>query len=198
MKMKPRLVEGRVEIDHGLYRIVAGAQKESCKAIAYLGLKTIQAAEAETLEEAIAALKLSLDDRVKDLCQLRVNGVPTSTEFGEAFVALQGAGLKPAIALLRLHSRRPNASASVAKLASLVEKDESAVITAYRRLGKKLVEVLAFSPEAEGANGVEASLLSFAVRERSDPSGQSFRLRTEVVEAIRSLEGASSALLLHG
>jgi hypothetical protein len=179
----------RIDIAHHHYRIIAGQREGTCHAIAYLANRKIESLNGETVEAAVDALKGALDERMVRLRRDRVDGVPSAQEFCEALMALDEAGLKPVIALLAAHSRRPDAAATVEELARLADKDESTTATVYMRFGRKLGAFLDFVPEVNGYDRTLAPMLTFAVPEtQPKKGGPVLRLRPEMLEAFRTLD----------
>jgi hypothetical protein len=179
----------RIEFAHHHYRIIAGQREGTCHAIAYLANRKIESLNGETVEAAVDALKGALDERMVRLRRDRVDGVPSAQEFCEALMALDEAGLKPVIALLAAHSRRPDAAATVEELARLADKDESTTATVYMRFGRKLGAFLDFVPEVNGYDRTLAPMLTFAVPEtQPKKGGPVLRLRPEMLEAFRTLD----------
>jgi len=179
----------RIDIAHHHYRIIAGQREGTCHAIAYLANWKIESLNGETVEAAVDALKGALDERMVRLRRDRVDGVPSAQEFCEALMALDEAGLKPVIALLTAHSRRPDAAATVEELARLADRDESTTATVYMRFGRKLGAFLDFVPEVNGYDRTLAPMLTFAVPEtQPKKGGPVLRLRPEMLEAFRTLD----------
>lgn len=179
----------RIDVAHHHYRIIAGQRERVCQAVAYLANRKIHSINGETVEAAVDALKGALDERMVRLRGDRVDGVPSAQEFCEALMALDEAGLKPAIALLAVHSRRPDAAATMEELARLADRDESATETVYARFGRKLGAFLGFVPAVNGYDRTLAPMLTFAVPEtRPKKAGPVLRLRPEMLEAFRTLD----------
>lgn len=179
----------RIDIAHHHYRIIAGKREGVCQAIAYLANRKIDSINGETVEAAVDALKGALDERTVRLRRDRVDGVPSAQEFCEALMALDEAGLKPAIALLAVHSRRPDAAATMEDLARLADRDESATAAIYTRFGRKLGAFLDFVPEVNGYDRTLAPMLTFAVLEMQPKKvGPVLQLRPEMLAAFHNLD----------
>jgi hypothetical protein len=179
----------RIDIAHHRYRIIAGQREGTCHAIAYLANRKIESLNGETVESAVDALKGVLDERMVRLRRDRVDGVPSAQEFCEALMALDEAGLKPVITLLAVHSRRPDAAATMEELARLAGRDESTIATDYMRFGRKLGAFLDFVPEVNGYDRTLAPMLTFTVPEtQPKKAGPVLRLRSEMLDAFRTLD----------
>lgn len=179
----------RIDITHHHYRIIAGQREGTCHAIAYLANRKIESLNGETVEAAVDTLKAALDERMVRLRRDRVDGVPSAREYWEALMALDEAGLKPAIALLVVHSRRPDAAATMEDLARVADRDESATAAIYTRFGRKLGAFMDFVPDVNGFDRTLAPMLTFAVLETQPKKvGPVLRLRPEMLEAFHTLD----------
>lgn len=188
-KVSKLSVEGRAESNYEFYRIVAGQMNGACQAIGYHGRHRIAAAAGKSVEEAVAEVKGELGKRSAALRQTRNNGMPTAAEYREALVAASVALPDGATTVLRIHSQQPGATATFAELARRSGEDEAGIARAYGRMGRSLEGMLNLSFESDGFDRQLATMQSFAVIEPSQHrSKAALRLRTQVVEALNSLE----------
>lgn len=180
-----RAVDGRIELRHGLYLIIAGASKGACRAVAYLGRRKVDAADGETIEAAIERLKGRLDERSARRMQERKDGVPTVAEIRDALLALPASQKSTVLPLLLAHGRMPGAELELTELARRFRIDEAEAVAAYARLGRALSALLDFAPKVEGTDRRYAAMSSFAMLEPVGDGGAcALRLRPQLVAAL--------------
>jgi len=173
-------------MDYFHYRIIAGQREGKCQAIAYVGRRKIDSVTGESVTIAVDTMKQSLDERLAHLRRQRVDGVPTEAEYREGLMALDTAMQEDIIGLLKLHGQRPDATASFGDMARLTDLDEPAISDTYAHLGRRLGNLLNFSPDPDGVTPEMAPALSFAL---VDPTAArrspALRLRPEVLLALQ-------------
>lgn len=167
-------VSNRVEVEHGLYRIIAGNVGDMCKAVAYLGMggsRPIEAAEGESVNAAVSLVKEVLDRRRAELRQSRRDGIPTSVEFLEAFAALPPKMWQTAIELLSGPTGAAPAPVTMDDLSRHSNLDSATLMNELRRLGRKLAALLDFEARDEIADKRFLPLLVLARIEDLDKQG---------------------------
>lgn len=178
----------RIDTYHFLYRIIAGQRESKCQAIAYVGRQKLDAIAGETVALAVEAMKQSLDERLSHLRRQRVDGVPSEAEYREGLLALTAVMQDDVLVLLRLHRLRPAARASLNELARASGQNEGRIAECYARLGRRLGDLLQYSPHTEGRHSALAPMATFAFLEPHSRNGSAvLRLRPEVVEALQLL-----------
>ncbi|MEX0759771.1 MAG: hypothetical protein WD100_09335 [Tistlia sp.] len=195
-KEKEAATQGRIDVTHRRYRVIAGYQAETGVAIAYLGMRKIETVRAGNVTEALEALKGTLDRRFEHLRSERSGEVPSEAEYDEALQVLRADVPEQSMALLLLLCRLPEVSATLPELALRLGRSEPAVTTEAARLGRRLGALLDFAPDPEGLDRLLAPVLSFARVSRIRPgSPQILRLRPEIVAPLRGLgQGEARAL----
>ncbi|MEQ9640502.1 MAG: hypothetical protein RIM84_10820 [Alphaproteobacteria bacterium] len=179
--------EGRVTLTHGPFLIVAGRRNDTCAAIGYLANKLIDQTAAESVEAAIEALIETLDQRTAEQRELRVDGVPTETEYREAIAVLAAKMSKRFKAMLATHCRQPNAASTMHDLARRFEVAEKTAALDYGKLARGLTGLLDFAPQNEDLDRKLIPLLSLATLDNVSESGRPIlRLRPELVGALRT------------
>jgi hypothetical protein len=178
----------RSDIDYGLYRIIAGEQAKSFKAIAYVGMRKIAETTGDNADAAINSLKAFLDVRAAKRKQERETGVPSSAEFKEALEALRPSMPQQLIDILFTHRRLPDDTAAMLQLVRISSAWTPAVMEVeYARLGRKISRLLEFSPLA---NGIEPQLMPIVVL--ATPKGsvhtRTWKLRPQVAAALDELK----------
>jgi len=175
----------RVDIPHHHYRIVAGRLNGECRAIAYLGRRRFDSLTAASVAEAIETLKRTLDDHHAALRRERTASIPTDSEFREALDVLEAELPASVFGLLRAHAKHGGSTATVGDLARIGVGDEAVVLAEYTRLGRRLGDLLGFTPEKDGLGRGLAAMQSFAVVEAaSDRQPAQIRLRPQLVSAL--------------
>lgn len=185
--------DDRVDISHHHYRIIAGRLNGACRAIAYLGRRRLDEVEADTVEDAVDAMKRTLDDHLAALRRERRDTVPTADEYGEALTVLRAELPAPVFAILDTHVKQTDAVATIRDLMRSGAGDREAVIEAYGRLGRRLAALLDFAPDSQELGREYASMQSFAFVETSeDGTSAVLCLRPQVVTAL-GLSGQARA-----
>lgn len=181
--------EGRVTLDHGPFLIVAGQRNETCAAIGYLTNKLIEQATADTVEAAIEAVTAALDRRTADQRAMRVDGVPTETEYREVFGVLAGKMSKRFKAMLAAHCRQPNSASTLHDMARRFGVSEKTAAMDYGKLARGLSGLLGFAPTNDALDRKLVPMLSLATMERVSDAGRPIlRLRPELVGALRATQ----------
>lgn len=177
--------DGRVDITHHHYRIIAGRLTGRCRAIAYLGKRRFDEVDADTVDEAVERMKRTLDDHLAALRRERSDTVPTAEEYREALTVLRAELPAPVFAILDAHIQQSDAMASIRDLMRSGAGDREAVIDAYGRLGRRLAALLGFAPDSQEFGREYAPMQSFAFVEASeDGTPASLCLRPQVVAAL--------------
>lgn len=179
----------RIDIEYGLYRIIAGEQANSFKAIAYVGMRKVAETSGESSDAAINSMKALLDVRTAKRKQERSEDVPTSAEFRDALEALRPSMPQQLIDILCAHGRLPGDTATMLQLAKMCSAWTPAVMEVeYARLGRKLSRLLGFWP---AANDVAPQLMPIVVI--ATPEGPArrgaWRLRPEIAAALDEVQG---------
>lgn len=172
---KRRPATDRVELQHALYRIVAGKVRETCKAVAYLGsggMRPVEAVEAESVDAAVALMKDVLDDRIAELRSTRLNGIPTIVEFHEALLAASVQSRDFAVNLLPSVTADESRPVTMEEIARRTALDAASAERELLKLGKELTALLGFAAKAEGASKRHIPLLVLGTIEDIDSQGQ--------------------------
>lgn len=173
--IKHRPATDRVEMQHALYRIVAGKVRETCKAVAYLGsggMRPVEAVEAESVDAAIVLMKDVLDDRVAELRSARRDGIPTSVEFREALLAASVQSRDFAASLLPAAAVGESRPVTMGEMSRRTAFDAVSTERELLKLGRELTALLGFTAEAEGLGKRHVPLLALGAIEDFDPHGQ--------------------------
>jgi hypothetical protein len=112
---------GRIDMQYGLYRLIAGRQGKEYRAIAYLGNKPRKSTSGNSVEEAVRELQKIIDDRVTRLSETRLANIPSAEEFRDAFESIREEITERQVHLLRLHRQRPGGVASFSDLSRFVD-----------------------------------------------------------------------------
>lgn len=181
-----RSTDGRIDMNYFHYRIIAGQREGKCQAIAYVGRQKIDSVTGESVTIAVDTMKQSLDERLAHLRRQRVDGVPTEAEYREGLMALDTEMQEDVLGLLKLHGQRPGATASFGDMARLNDLEEPAIADTYARAGRRLGNLLNFSPDPDGVTPEMAPALSFALAEPTAAKRSPvLRLRPEVLLALQ-------------
>lgn len=172
----------RTEFQHERYRIVAGEWQGHFQAIAYLRKRKIDMEASQiSLETALAILQQRLDQRLENYKNMRAEGHPSFEEFSEALEALE----KDETELLKAHTQIPNAAATFTELGKLCGFDPQYIDTSYRRIGRKVSNMLNFSPKISTLTPATSPIASIALPEGQSLAGDiNWRLRTEVISTL--------------
>lgn len=131
-------------------RIVAGSAGGRCRAIAYRGGRRFLESDGSDVEAAIERLKQLIDDLQSERARHRRAGIPTPEEYADALARLDRVVTPVQQAALMRHSAAPAGRATMARLASQIGVDETAVTAAYARLGRLISEITGFEPDVPG------------------------------------------------
>jgi len=179
----------RTEVTHGIYRIIAGPQANTGRAIAYLGGRPIHVATETSVETAVAAATAALDLRKQQLRSQRQDDVPSVAEFQEALNALDLRTFATLAPLLRIHRHLPRQTASIADLARCSGTAESTTLALYLKLGKAMTSTLELVPEGSGLARRMLPLLVFATVEPGNGKNVLLQLRPTFVDALDECAG---------
>ncbi|MGF7007019.1 hypothetical protein [Aminobacter sp. BE322] len=190
-------VEGRIEREYRLYRIVAGEVGEICKAVAYLGMggiRPVEAVEASSVDEAIALMKEVLETRLSTMQLERRDGVPTAAEFRESLAALP-ASMRESIRVLHIERLDPlSPSSALATLSLRTQSNIETIVDELRKAARRLGDLLGTQPEDTVAGTDPLSLL--AAVDGTDPVGVPIvRFYDEFREAIATLPPERPAMM---
>lgn len=185
---------GRIDIQCGLYRIIAGLQGKEHRAIAYLGGKQRASVSGNTVDDAIRTLEKILKERVVRLREARIDDLPSAEEFLDAFESIRNEITERQLRLLRAHRRHPDVVASLSDLATAEDLSAAAAEAAYARLGKRLGTLLEFSPAPNTLGPTLAGILVLAMPEAEQDLHSPLRLRTPVVQALDAFFRVKSSL----
>jgi hypothetical protein len=184
-------VSNRVEVEHGLYRIIAGNVGEVCKAVAYLGMggsRPVESAEGESVDTAVSLMKEVLDRRRAELRRSRRDGIPTSVEFLEAFAALPPKTWQTAIELLSGPTRAAPAPVTMDDLSRHSNLDSATVMGELQKLSRRFAALLDF--EARDRTADKRFLPLLVLARIDDVDGQGMPVLTfheELRQTIRDL-----------
>jgi hypothetical protein len=183
--------KGRGEYAHGKYLIRTLAIGGQVKARAFLGARPVADAEAPTVEQALSQMRSRLDARDMEQSALRIDGIPSSDEFVDAFTRLDrqiGAHHRK---MLRAMFNAPDhiltatglaASAGYSSHASANEK--------FGKLARMIAEDLDYQPPCrpDGTPIWTMTLATGADAGEGDNDGMwRWKMRPEVVECLRRL-----------
>lgn len=176
----------RIDIPYGLYRIIAGRRTDAWYAIGYLGMRKIDVAMGDSLDDAISRMKQLLDQRLSALHRRRIDGVPSAAEFKEALDAMYPKLPERMAALVALHSRLLRASASLRDLSRRSGLDEAVILADYIRFGRRVGQALQFAPRE---NRLPRALWPILTVGEVDVSAQNrsdtvIKLRRQILEAL--------------
>lgn len=94
----------RLDVMHGLFRVVAGTQKGARKVVTYLGSEPVAIIEGESPQAALEAMCDILGDRTARQRQDRTDGVPTGPECAKVIPSLDHARRDRAIEPFLTHA----------------------------------------------------------------------------------------------
>lgn len=172
---KRRPATDRVELQHALYRIVAGRVADTCKAVAYLGsggVRPVEAVEAESVDAAVTLMKDVLDDRVAELRSARQDGIPAIVEFREALLAASVQSRAFAMNLLPAVTVGESRPMTMEEMSQRTASDGASTERELLKLGRELTALLGFTTQAEGLGKRHVALLVLGTIEDFDPHGQ--------------------------
>jgi hypothetical protein len=177
----------RIDIKHGLYRIIAGQQGKSFKAIAYVGMRKVAETSEENADKAIESLKALLDAKTAKRKEERKQEVPSSAEFQDALEALRASMPRNLMNILLTHRRLPDNTGTMLQLARISSAWTPTVMgVEYARLGRKISRLLGFSPVAKGLEPHLIPIVVFATPKGSVNKGI-WKLRPQFVAALDEL-----------
>lgn len=185
---------GRIDIQCGLYRIIAGLQGNEHRAIAYLGGKQRASVSGNTVDDAIKSLEKILEERVVRLREARIDDLPSAEEFLDAFESIRNEVTERQLRLLKAHRRYPEAVASLSDLARDEDLSTAAAEAAYARLGKRLGKLMEFSPAPNTLGPTLAGILVLAMPEAEQDLQSPLRLRAPVMQALDAFCRVMSSL----
>jgi hypothetical protein len=196
---RKKAVADRIEREYRLYRIVAGDLGEVCKAVAYLGMggvRPVEAVEAASVDEAVSQMKTILGARLAAMREKRHEGVPTVTEFREAFAALPF-GLRETIRNLQIERLNPLAPASaLATLARRTDSEIPLILDHLRKAGRKLADLLDIALAPTAAQQPMNELTVLGKIEGTDRGGfPILRFHDELREALATLPAERPATM---
>lgn len=170
----------------GMYRLIAARSAGAYRAAAYAGMRRVELAEGETIDEAFAAVAALVAARIERQRRERADGWPTAEEYRDAIEATPLRDSQRLSALLLAHAQRPEARATWSELAQAAGVDTTAAKLEYARLGRKLAKFLDL--EMDMAAGRDAApLTTFTVGLTAGSASTTVQLRPEVVEALADL-----------
>jgi hypothetical protein len=179
----------RTEIEHGLYRIIAGQRGKSFKAIAYVDMRKVAETSGENAEEAINSLKAFLDAKTAKRKEGRKEEVPSAAEFKDALEVLRVNMPDRLMDILFTHRRLPDDTATMLQLARISSGWTSTVMEVeYARLGRKISRLLGFSPVCKGLEPHLMPVVVFATPKGSMHKGI-WKLRPQFAAALDDLKG---------
>ncbi|MFC4172717.1 hypothetical protein ACFOYU_11690 [Microvirga sp. GCM10011540] len=184
------LQPGRREFTHGHYRVIAGERKGLNVAIAYLGERRIDQVVADRLEDAVASLIESLDERRRRYAEARIEGIPSAEEYREA-LERGASALNGARGFLFWHLRAPDQRTTFGDLSRLAGSHPEDVTGAYLRLGRRLSTILKFRPAGLDAR-LKPILTLAEATEAADPHLIMWTLRPELVAALNNIQPVPS------
>ncbi|MDP2331029.1 MAG: hypothetical protein Q8M19_10090 [Reyranella sp.] len=187
--IEPARALPRIEVAHGIYRIIAGHLAGSGQAFAYLGGRRIHTATETSVEAAIASVSEALDARMKELRRQRDGDIPGAAEFAEALQGMEPRTFAALVPLLRAHRYSPRHAASLADIGRVTGIPESSVATLYVKLGKTVGATLGVAPVGASISRRLLPLLVFAIAEAGAKDSLSFRFQPSFVAALDGILG---------
>ncbi|MFN7025295.1 MAG: hypothetical protein ACK4QP_12415 [Pseudorhizobium sp.] len=163
--VRKSVISGRVEVEHGPYRIIAGDVGEICKAVAYLGMggmQPIEAVEGATVEAAVAAMIEVLDAHLAELHRQRRDGVPGSGEYLCALAMLPSKMQTFATSMTAVAARPAGYSLTLSELEQELRSASPDVLGELQRLGRKLGAFLEYEPDWGSVGKGLAPFLTFS------------------------------------
>jgi hypothetical protein len=174
----------RIELQHGLYRIIGARQGDEFRSIGYLGKKPKMSATSISVADAISEVQRQIDDRMAHLRGQRSGDVPCADEFLDGLEAIREKITATQLRILHLHRRHPRGAASLSKLARFVSDADPE--TEYVRLGRTLGRVLKFAPAPKWLDRSLAAILVIATPDRERDVRARLRLRDPFVAALEA------------
>lgn len=178
---------GKLDVNHGCYRILAGPRGEMGEAIAYVGMRKLDQLTEDTVDGALATMIARLDVRSDAfIAQRDDQGLPSADEYREALDAAPLVMESRLDNTLHAHSQRPGARANAGDLARSCSLTETAFWLEYGRLGRRLNALLAIEAPKDKTPRQLASLYSFATFDvGARPSDLTITLRPAFLEALQ-------------
>jgi len=132
----------RIDINYGVYRIIAGAPRGTPRAVAYAGDRPIEAVTDADVDATVRQIKSVLDSRLETFQGRRVADVPTTEEFHDLLASLPNPWIGKLRPILQFHAGRFPEGATIGQLSRACGSDLTTVWHHYGRFGRKVISAL--------------------------------------------------------
>lgn len=188
-KQKRSASRERQDVRYGIYRIIAAEQHGEGKAVSYLGKKTVLTVAGDSAEQAMENAKAKLDERMREFRARRTRDVPSTAEYEEALRAILPQFTEKLTLVLATHADFPNSETTVEELARRSNSDTETIVEQYMWLGKRIANLLGYSPSDKSVGQAWLPILSIAtVQGGENPAQTILGLHPEMKEALPILK----------
>lgn len=175
------------EEKYGQFELRAGLLKGTPTARAFNGQDIVTEVTGDSLEQALAQVKASLDQMQAEAHSRRQHGVPTAEEYVQAFERLHHRIGRHHWLMLSAHYHAEDHTMTAGELAGAAGyRSFSSANEKYGVLGKMLARELGFTPnESDSSTGAPVWTFTLAEEGPRRETGQfTWQMRSEVVRAL--------------